>query len=97
MFKVIQNNKSYLYSTVVCALQTGMRKSEILNLKWENIDLEYRFIELLETKSEKSRKIPISETLWKILNNQKIDNEYIFTNSDTRTRYKDIKKSWDNL
>ena len=97
LFEVIQYNKSYLYPIVVCALQTGMRKSEILNLKWENIDFEYRFIELLETKSGKSRKIPISETLWKILNNQKIDNEYIFTNPDTKTRYKDIKKSWDNL
>lgn len=88
----MQDNNSYLYPIVVCALQTGMRKSEILNLRWENIDFEYRFIELLETKSGKSRKIPIPETLWKILNDQKIDNEYIFTNPDIKTRYKDIKK-----
>ncbi|MFC1541412.1 tyrosine-type recombinase/integrase [Candidatus Latescibacterota bacterium] len=25
---------------IVCTIQTGMRKSEILNLKWNNVDFQ---------------------------------------------------------
>lgn len=41
----------HLKNIIICALQTGMRKTEILNLKWLNIDFEYEIIELLITKS----------------------------------------------
>ena len=84
----------YLEPIVTTALQTGMRKSEILNLKWKNIDFEYGFIELLETKSGKSRKIPISDKLFNILNNQSKDTEYVFINPATGMPYVDIKKSF---
>ena len=43
----------------------------VINLKWCDVDMEYRFIELLETKSGKSRRIPISNTLYQTLNNIK--------------------------
>lgn len=60
----------FLKPIVTTALQTGMRKGEILNLKWSNIDFEYGFIELLKTKSGKARKIPISDKLRQVLNKQ---------------------------
>ena len=46
---------------VVCALQTGMRRSNILNLRWEQIDFEYNFIEIekQENKGHKIIRIPI--------------------------------------
>lgn len=34
-----QSNSAYLYSIVVLALSTGMRKTEILTLGWDNIDI----------------------------------------------------------
>lgn len=49
------------------ALQTGMRRGEILNLEWSNIKNGY--IELLETKSGRMRNIPISSTLNDVLTN----------------------------
>lgn len=84
----------YLKPIVVCALQTGMRRGEIFNLKWSNIDFDYGFIELLETKSGKSRKIPISESLMKVLNNIERVSEYVFVNPETNKPYNDIKKAW---
>ena len=57
----------YLSDIVICALKTGMRKGEILNLKWSNIDFKVDCIELLNTKSGKKRKIPLSAKLKKVL------------------------------
>ena len=40
----------HLRSIVVTALNTGMRKKEILNLKWEDIDFKRKIIYIIETK-----------------------------------------------
>jgi integrase len=47
------------------ALNTGMRKGEILNLKWENVDLKHDFILLNQeqTKNAERKEIPINSTL----------------------------------
>ncbi|HBH18293.1 MAG TPA: hypothetical protein DDX14_05035, partial [Cyanobacteria bacterium UBA9579] len=37
----------YMRPIVVCALHTGMRRGEILNLKWDCVDLKNRYITLL--------------------------------------------------
>lgn len=46
---------------VECALNSGMRKSEILGLKWDQI--RNGFIYLKETKTSNPREIPINDTL----------------------------------
>lgn len=62
LFKKLSN---HLRSIVVCALQTGLRKANILNLKWDSVDFEFGFIEVLrqENKGHKKIQIPISEKL----------------------------------
>jgi integrase len=55
----------YLKPIVITALNTGMRKGEILSLKWDNIDMNNGFI-LLDsgmTKNGERREIPINATL----------------------------------
>ena len=90
LLKILQHNKPL----IECALQTAMRRSEIFKLKWSNIDFEYEIIELLETKSGKSRKIPISSKMMKVLEEAKNGTEYVFINKDTGLPYNDIKKSF---
>lgn len=87
----------HLKPIIECALQTGMRRGEIFNLKWSNIDFEYNFIELLETKSGKSRKIPISSKMMQVLKNSKNDTEYVFINEETGMPYNDIKRSFHSV
>lgn len=84
----------HLKPIVITALQTGMRRGEILNLKWSNIDFDFRFIELLETKSGKSRKIPISDKLMEILEQQPKISDFVFINPITGKPYTNIKKAW---
>ena len=94
LYNAVSKTYQYLKDIITCALQTGMRKGEILNLKWSNIDMEYRFIELLETKSGKSRRIPISDSLYNIFNTLPVTSEYVFINPETNKPYTDLKKSF---
>lgn len=97
LFSAVDKYFPYLKPIIICALQTGMRKSEILNLRWDNIDFGFGFIELLETKSGKSRKIPISKTLTKVLQEIPRTSEYVFVNEATGLPYRDIHKSFATL
>jgi integrase len=53
------------------AIYTGMRKSEILSLTWDKVDLKSNIIRLesTDTKDREPRKIPISEELYGMFNN----------------------------
>ena len=73
-----------------------MRRGEIFNLKWDNIDFDFNFIELTETKSGKSRKIPISNKLMEIFKKRN-NSQYVFINKDTGEPFKDIKKAFRNI
>jgi integrase len=45
---------------LIFALETAMRRGEILGLKWESIDLERRVAYLTMTKNGSSRSVPLS-------------------------------------
>ena len=94
LFKAIDENCPHIKNIVLTALLTGMRKGEILNLKWDNIDFNFNIIEILKSKSGKSRKIPLSNKLKEELIKIPRDSEYIFINKNTKEPYKDIKNSF---
>ncbi|MCK5616407.1 site-specific integrase [Candidatus Pacearchaeota archaeon] len=51
------------------ALCTGMRKGEMIKLKWEDIDFHRCFIHLIAPKGKKNQKIPINNETRKVLEN----------------------------
>lgn len=53
-------HREFLYPIVVLALSTGARRSEILNLKWSNIDFERQVITLHVTKNNERRVLPLA-------------------------------------
>jgi integrase len=78
--KLYQGASPHFKPILLCAYMTGMRRSEIAKLKWENVDLEDRYIHVIETKNDEFRAIPISEALMKSLQSLKknSDNEFVF-------------------
>jgi len=66
-------NKDNYFIIINLLLYTGIRKQEMENLKWENIDFENNFIKIFSTqgfttKTERSnRKIPLNKNLKEIL------------------------------
>jgi len=86
----------HLRPIVITALNTGMRKEEILSLQWDkHIDLRHNFILLDMTKNGERRQIPISAMLRETLQGivRRVDVPYVFHDGEGR-RYTDIKKGF---
>jgi integrase len=56
----------HLRRIVVCAINTGMRRGEILRLRWKQIRNE--FIYLRKTKTKNARQIPVNDDLYDLFN-----------------------------
>lgn len=78
--KLLNECSGYLRNVVQCALNTGMRKAEILSLRWEQI--RNGFVYLRKTKTNQSREIPVSDDLKtmfsRIRKEQHLTSDYIF-------------------
>lgn len=76
-----------LYLIVLFALTTGMRRGELLGLRWQDIDLERRVAVLHNTKNGDRRSVPIVPEVAALLREhgkvRKLDNDLIFA-SDGR-------------
>jgi len=72
---------SHFKVILLCAYMTGMRRSEIINLKWKNVGLDCGYVHVVETKNGESRSIPINNALLKTLRDMKkiSVNEFVFT------------------
>jgi integrase len=65
--RLLREAAPHLRPFLICALDTGMRLGELLNLCWENVDLDLGIIRVVKTKTRRNREIPISERLHAVL------------------------------
>lgn len=94
--RLINSCDEHLKPIVITALNTGMRKGEILSLKWANVDLNHGFILLDMTKNGERREIPINETMRNVLYSldRRLDVPYVFYDKATGKPYQDVKRSF---
>lgn len=96
--RLVNAAEPHLKPILIVALNTGMRKSEILNLTWSQIDLKHSYIRLEKTKNGERRDIPMNDTLKTLFKdlfkNRRLDTDYIFINPTTGRRLTDIKRSF---
>lgn len=89
----------YLYPVVILALSTGSRQSEILRLKWKDIDFVRRCIILHQTKNKEKRVVPLSGhayDLIKALNKvRRIDTDLVFPSPNNPKKPWEVRGSWD--
>ena len=88
LFKAIGDH--WIRPLVICGLQTALRKSQILNLKFDCVNFEERYVDILKSKNGKAIKIPMSDKLYNVLINQPRINEYVFVNPKTKNRHSNI-------
>ena len=94
--RLINNCDNHLKPIVITALNTGMRKGEILHLTWDRVDLKNRIILLDITKNGERREIPINNILYNVLFGivRSLKTDYVFYNPATLKSYYEIKKSF---
>jgi integrase len=73
-----------------------MRKSEILTLKWDDVDLRHDLITVRNTKNGEPRRIAINGTLRETLSNimRRLDVAYVFFDCATGKPYGNVMKSF---
>jgi integrase len=94
--ELIGKCEPHLKPIVITALNTGMRKGEILSLGWDNVDLKHNFILLDKTKNGERREIPINDTLRGTLQaiTRRLDVPYVFYDNASGKPYQNVKRSF---
>jgi len=94
--RLVNNCDKSIKNIVITALNTGMRKSEILRLTWDRVDLKNRVILLDKTKNGERREIPINDTLYQTLSDiiRNLKTDFVFYNPETLKPFVDIKRSF---
>ena len=83
---------------IVClTLNTGMRKGEVLNLKWDHVNLRERYIELTEQKNGERSTIPLNNEAISILKAipVRIDTPYVLPGRFNGEPFSDLKRQFE--
>ena len=86
----------HLRTILTLAFYTGMRKGEVLSLRWENVDLIEGVLLLEDTKNGEPRNVRLNDELLEMLKNERLHHprcEWVFSR-DGRTRIQSLRKTW---
>ncbi|MCX2972989.1 phage integrase family protein [Halieaceae bacterium IMCC8485] len=66
---------------IMTAYHTGLRKSNCLNIRWDDIDVEGGTISVAVTKNGDPHLAPLTDRVWSLLRKLPKDGAYVFSNS----------------
>ncbi len=97
LFAQLTGRRDHIRSVVTIALNTGMRRGEILGLQWEHVNFLARTIFIARSKTGRTRTIPMNNLVFKELMMLKQDagpKEFVFSNSRTGVNIASVKTGW---
>jgi len=99
IFDALDNRKNIYSKTAIKLLfYTGLRKNELLTLKWSDIDKEERTVLIRETKSGVEHRFYLSEQAFELLSELPISKcEYVFPNTTYDGHLKNINSLWKRI
>src|SRR3989475_1847596 len=99
LFAQLTGRRDHIRSVVTIALNTGMRRGEILGLQWEHVNFLARTVFIAKSKTGKTRTIPMNEVVFEELKALKQDaraEDCVFSNARTAVNIDSIKTGWRN-
>lgn len=77
------------YAWILLMAHSGLRTCELRNLRWQDVDLQHRTVQLNESKGLRSRAVFLSDSTRNSLKQLPRDSEYVFTynNQPLSSRY----------
>jgi len=91
--KIFRERQSVMRWIVIFGLETAMRRGEIVNLKWEDIDRSKNTARISESKSGRVRCVPLTPRAIECLESVPAQSEYVFntTTSAIASAWKRIR------
>jgi integrase len=86
----------YIRAALRLYLLTGLRRSELLGLRWRDVDFERRELRLGDTKAGRSHVLPLSEPAIEVLRElpRQVGNAYVLPGDKPGTQLVNITKPW---
>jgi integrase len=94
---VRESQAEYLEPIVITALNTGMRKGEILNLIWDDVDFCRRVVRVRQSKTDQLREVPMTDWLYETLQHwrqKRLASKYVFSDINDNP-IKSFRTAWD--
>jgi integrase len=91
------SQNEHLYGLVLCAISTGMRCGELLNIRYCDCDLERGVIHLERTKTKRRRDVPVIGKALEILRAMSqghSPHEYVFPATNRQAPFRSYRKAW---
>jgi len=79
---------------IIIALMSGMRKGEILGLKWSDVNFIQSYIAIERSKGGKPRKVPMNSAVREVLKSLPRVSDYVFYNPETGRHRRGIHKAF---
>ncbi|MBF0466713.1 MAG: site-specific integrase [Nitrospirae bacterium] len=79
--RLLSVSPQWLSEFIVFALNTGMRREELLSLTWTRVDLQRMVVILIETKNGENRTVPLNQLAFEVLQRKSIIrniSDYVF-------------------
>jgi integrase len=83
---LLKASPSWLHDVLIVALKTGLRKGELLELKWEDIDFDRLQLAVRHSKSQKPRYVPLHDDVVTVLTRMEKQGEYVFVGEGGKRR-----------
>ncbi len=91
---VAHRRNKYIGPIVRFALETAMRRSEILSLEWQNVDMQQKTAKLVDTKNGETRMVPLSPRALVALESLQVRNAHKTQGSIFLTTASGLHQSW---
>jgi len=93
-----ESHNPYLYTIVVLALSTGVRKGELLKLHWKDVDMKRHMLMFRDTKNTETRSVPLTGYALDVLKAhvrvRRIDTPFVFPSPSDCMKPYSINDAW---
>ena len=99
---VLLKSPDHVRALLMTATHTGMRRSELFRLEWDDIDFDRKYITVTakgseHTKNYRNREIPMTQTLYETLLNHKRYGQWVFSKKNGDRYVEGIRKTLDSI
>ncbi|HHT9134604.1 MAG TPA: tyrosine-type recombinase/integrase [Candidatus Avalokitesvara rifleensis] len=93
--RLLACSNGHTRNIIILALNTGMRLREMLNIKWEDVNLIQGHITLRNTKNGRTRIVPMNQSVKNVIQSiEKTENAYVFYDRRTGKPFNHIRTSF---